>query len=84
MKAIVVGQRGWVWVGDVQASLDEVVITDAQVVRRWGTKRGLAQLANEGPQRETLLDDPCTVRLHRLAVVCLYECNPAVWVRKAA
>lgn len=40
MKQIVIAQRGWVFVGDVTRSENEVVIENAAVVRRWGTTRG--------------------------------------------
>ena len=52
MKQIVIAQRGWVFVGDVTRTENEVVIEDAAVVRRWGTTAGLGQLAAKGQQRK--------------------------------
>jgi hypothetical protein len=76
---IVIGQRGWVWVGRVEVTPSEVVIHGARVVRRWGTERGLAQIAIEGPTSSTVLDDPATVRMHVLAIVGQVDCREAAW-----
>lgn len=56
MRQIIIAQRGWVFVGDVTRSGDDVTINDAQCIRRWGTTKGLGQLATEGPTRNTVLD----------------------------
>lgn len=79
MKQIVIAQRGWVFVGDVERSGDDVTITDAQCIRRWGTTRGLGELARGGPLHSTALDDMGTVRLHALAVVAAIDCEAGKW-----
>lgn len=79
MFRIVIAQRGWVYVGRVDDSGDQVVITDARVVRRWGTTAGLGQLAEHGPQLNTVLDPAGTVRIHQLAVVAQIDAEEAVW-----
>jgi hypothetical protein len=76
---IVIGQRGWVWVGRTSTEDEQVTITDARCIRRWGTTGGLAQLANDGPQTGTTLEPACTVRLHQLTVVATIDCDPAKW-----
>lgn len=68
-KQIVIAQRGWIFVGDVTRAENEVVIENAAVVRRWGTTRGLGQIASEGPTPSTILDPCPTVRIHPLSVV---------------
>ena len=94
-KQIVVLQRGWVVVGDVETpepvtsdtegfvALDslssEVVITDASVIRRWGTNAGIGQLALEGPQSRTVLDKVGTVRVHELAIVLSIDVDEKAW-----
>lgn len=65
---IVVLQRGWVVVGRWHRDGDDVTITDAQVIRRWGTSRGLGELVN-GPTSSTTLDPGGTIRTHVLGVV---------------
>ena len=74
---IVVADRGWVWVGQVTRTESEVTITDASCIRYWGTKRGIGQLALEGPQRETKLDPAGTVIVPLRAVMALLPCATA-------
>ena len=74
-KQIVIGQRGWIFVGDVTRTETEVMIENAAVVRRWGTTAGLGQLAKSGPTAETRLDPCPTVRLHPLAIVATMDCS---------
>lgn len=79
VKQIVIAQRGWVFIGNVERSGDDVTISDAKCIRRWGTTRGLGELAKAGPQRNTVLDDMGTVRLHALAVVASLDVEEAKW-----
>ena len=72
---IVVLQRGWVIVGLVEEDGDKIVIHDAAVVRRWGTSKGLGELAAEGPLPETVLDPAGRVEAHKLAVVLTIDCT---------
>ena len=74
LKQIVIAQRGWVFVGSVTRTENEVVIEEAAVVRRWGTTAGLGQLAAKGPTADTRLDPCPTVRIHPLAVVAMMDC----------
>ncbi len=83
MLQVIVAERGWVFVGDCTRDGDQLVITNARNVRRWGTTSGLGQLAKDGPQSETQLDDYGTVRIHVLAVVAAIECDPKAWAPKA-
>lgn len=76
---IVVLQRGWVVVGVYAKDGDEVVVTDAKVIRRWGTTKGLGQLRG-GPQPNTKLDDAGTVRAHALSVVLTLDADPSGWI----
>ena len=82
MKQIVIAQRGWVFVGDVERSGDDVTINDARCIRRWGTTKGLGELAKNGPQKSTVLDDIGTVRLHVLAVVASLDCEAEKWTAR--
>jgi len=70
---ILVLQRGWVVVGNYSEHGDECVLTDASVIRRWGTTKGLGEL-RDGPLEDTVLDPCGTVRAHKLAVVMQIEC----------
>jgi hypothetical protein len=72
-KRIVIAQRGWVFVGDYAIDGDDVTLSNAQVIRVWGTTKGLGELALNGPTSTTKLDDAGTVRLHRLAIVATLD-----------
>lgn len=77
---IVIAQRGWVWIGRYYRQDDgQVVLNQAQNIRRWGTDNGLGQLAAEGKQPNTRLDPAGTVRLHELAIVATLDANEALW-----
>jgi hypothetical protein len=79
MKQIVIAQRGWVFIGDVTRDGDQVQIDKASVVRRWGTTKGLGEIAANGPTKDTQLDPCPTVRMHALAVVASIDCAEEAW-----
>jgi uncharacterized protein (TIGR02996 family) len=57
-----------------------VVIDRAGVVRRWGTTKGLGQLAAEGPLRETTIDPAGDgVECLRAWIKCAIPLNEAAW-----
>ena len=70
---IVVLDRGWVFIGLVRFDGEQIIIRDALNIRRWGTDKGLGQLAQDGPQEETQLDPSGTVNTHRNALVCRFS-----------
>lgn len=72
---IVVLDRGFVYVGQVREEGDKVVIENARNVRRWGTDKGLGQLALEGPQPNTQLDNCGTVIASKRAVIHQLVCK---------
>jgi len=81
---ILVLQRGWVVIGHYHELVDqagdpvEVILNGAQVIRRWGTKRGLGELV-DGPKENTVLDPAGVVRVHPLAVVLQVQANGQAW-----
>ena len=79
-KYIVVLQRGWVFVGDLERRGSEFRLTNASNVRKWGTKQGLGELAKKGPLSETQLD-PCNdvVEWHELTTVFRLKCSEDNW-----
>jgi len=78
-RQIVILDRGFVYVGDVRIDGDWLIISNAGNVRRWGTTRGLGQLAREGPRAETQIDPTPTVRAPLRAVIGVIECEAARW-----
>lgn len=76
---IMILQRGFVYVGRVTHDGDTVTISSAHNVRKWGTQRGLGQLAESGPTKDSILDPAGTVACHSLGVVAELSCNQTVW-----
>jgi hypothetical protein len=77
---IVVVQRGWVFVGEYEHGPNGVVLRRAKNIRRWGTSKGLGELA-EGPRLGTTLDDAGLVRMHPMQVLFTIDANPEKWER---
>ena len=75
---IVILQRGWVVVGYVTRSADEVIVEKAAVIRTWGTTKGIGELAG-GPTNKTVLDKCGTVRTHPMCVVATVDCDKTGW-----
>jgi hypothetical protein len=78
-KQIVILDRGFVYVGDVEIENDWLLIRNGANVRRWGTEKGLGELAALGPQSKTVLDPAPTVRAPLRSVIATLDCEPAKW-----
>lgn len=76
---IVVAQRGWVFVGKVSTTEEDLVITDAKNIRIWGTSKGLGELS-DGPISDTKYDEYGTVTLPKLSVVARINASKGAWV----
>lgn len=76
---IMILQRGFVYVGRVTKSGDQVAIHKAQNIRQWGTTRGLGEIAAAGPTEKTRLDPAGTVCCHALTVVAELSCDQGKW-----
>lgn len=68
-KQIVIAQRGWVFIGQVTELDEHFLIQDCQNIRRWGTTKGLGEIAANGPTTNTILDEMGTVTIHKLSVI---------------
>ncbi len=75
MKQIVILQRGWVVVGDFFQDGSNCLIRNGHVVRRWGTSKGLGELAKEGPLSNTVLDPIPEMAFHELTIVARLACS---------
>lgn len=74
---IAVLQRGHVVVGRYHQSGEVATLICASVVRRWGTSKGLGQLAEGGPQPNTVLDPCPEVSFHIREAVMVMRCGNA-------
>jgi len=70
--------RGFIYVGNFEQNGVNCVLKNAKNVRRWGTKKGLGELAEKGPQENTILDDCGIVRFHEQGVIAFIDCS-AKW-----
>ena len=77
--AIVVLDRGFVYVGDVQISDNWCVVSNAKNIRCWGTSRGLGELALNGPTEKTQLDAVGTIRAPIHAVMHTVDTEEKKW-----
>jgi hypothetical protein len=77
---IAILQRGWVFVGMLSRNGSALKLENARNVRRWGTTRGLGELAAEGPKPNTVLDPAGAVEFHELTVVALLNCEESKWI----
>lgn len=78
---IVIAERGWVYVGRTHRAGDQLVIEDCHNIRRWGTTKGLGELAQSGPTSSTVMDHYGVVRVHVLAVAGTVDCNDDIWTK---
>jgi len=78
---IIIAERGWVYVGRTRREADQLVIEDCQNIRRWGTTKGLGEIALNGPTPDAVLDHYGVVRVHVLAVCGQIDCNDEVWLK---
>lgn len=76
---IAILDRGWVFVGRATESPSAVILTNAACIRYWGTTKGIGQLALEGPQHETKIDEAGTVTVPRTAIIALIDAVEAKW-----
>lgn len=66
----------WVLVGNgvVDPSTNRVTLSNAHVIRVWGTKYGLGELAKKGPRKNTILDPVGSVIIEphdlKFTIVC--------------
>ena len=79
MKKICVLEKGWVLVGNLEKENDEYFLTNAFVIRRWGTTEGLGELAEKGPLPETKLEKTPLIKFHKNKLIMTISCNEEKW-----
>lgn len=76
---IAILQRGWVMVGEYSEVGDMIYLSNASVIRTWGTSEGLGQLALAGKQEGTVLDRIGRVGLYKPSLIALIDCDSTIW-----
>ena len=77
--AIVIADRGHVWIGRVTLRDGFATITHGAAIRIWGTTKGLGQLVKTGPTEYTKLDPVPVVIVRDDAVIAYLPCEEAPW-----
>ena len=78
-KQIFILQRGWIVVGDGAREGEDFLISNAAVIRVWGTSKGLGEIAEHGPTTNTKLDPCPPMMVHHLAIVARMNVNESKW-----
>lgn len=81
-KQIVILQRGWVAIGDYSVTKDECLLSNAAVIRVWGTKKGIGEIAEGGPTSTTKLDPCPDLRFHPMTMIARIDVNENKWEGK--
>jgi hypothetical protein len=79
--AIVVADRGFVYVGKVAMDTQHVRLTEAKNIRRWGTTKGLGELVLSGPATNTVVDDCGSVMIPLRAIISIHTTEPKLWIK---
>lgn len=78
-RQIVILNRGWVVIGEYSEKGDECTLTNASVIRVWGTTKGIGELAENGPLTNTKLDACPNVHFHKMTMVARLDVNEVNW-----
>lgn len=76
---IVVLQRGHVAVGHFSQDGDLCVLKGASIIRKWGTTKGLGEIAYEGPTVKTVLDSTPDISFNILTSILIMNCAEEPW-----
>jgi len=83
INVIAVLDKGFVYHGNLTVENDGwFVLENVKNIRRFGTERGLGQLAISGPTSETTLDPCKTVRGMVGGIMHIIECDDDAWSGK--
>jgi hypothetical protein len=78
---IVIAPRGWVFIGYTYETDKHLVIERANVIRVWGTTKGIGELI-AGPLKDTKLDPCGTTRIPLGAVLAQIDAEESKWQSK--
>ena len=89
-RYIYIMDRGWVLTGVFRKTTkDEMIVFPTKffimldkcfVIRRWGTTKGIGQLAREGPTKDTVLDlEGNDIPISKLMIHHCIRCDEKAW-----
>lgn len=78
---IVVVEGGWVLVGIAKLGVQQqaIELINAHVIRRWGTTKGLGEIALNGPTKQTMLDKLGVAFVQLKQVRFTIPCDETKW-----
>jgi hypothetical protein len=76
---ILVLNRGWNVIGNVKEKDGKTYITNASIIRRWGTTQGLGELAIKGKLPLTILDKCLDIAVDTANVIFVMNCDQSKW-----
>ncbi len=76
--AMVIADRGHVWVGKVTTDADWAHIEGGRIIRLWGTTKGLNELV-KGPLSGTKVDSPADLKVSRKAIIAIVPVEAEKW-----
>ncbi len=77
---IIVLDRGWTLIGECWEQDNEILLRNGSVIRRWGTEKGLGELANLGIRENTKLDPfNHDVKINKSHIFFIIDCNQEKW-----
>ena len=79
MIRIVILDKRFVAVGLYKQGTDWCELDNAAFIRRWGTTRGLGEIAENGPTSNTVLDKSPNMEFPLHSVVNTIECVTEKW-----
>jgi hypothetical protein len=77
--AIVVADRGFVYVGHATRDGDMLRLTGARNIRVWGTTAGLAEIILGGPTKTSKIDAAHDVLVPMRAVISIHPSDATLW-----
>jgi hypothetical protein len=75
---IVIADRGFVYIGNVEETDDFVKLKNSSNIRVWGTTKGIGELVG-GPLSGTKLDKVGSLRIPNRAVISIIDVEQAKW-----
>ncbi len=75
MKKIIICINGWIVIGETTTTEKTIVVDNAFVIRRWGTTKGIGEIALSGITKSTVLDPLPRAEIERAAVIMVLDCT---------
>lgn len=76
---IAVLDKGFVYAGNCSRDLELLYIKEGVNIMVWGTTEGLHQLVIKGPNKNTKLSSPASIKVPWHSVISLHETDKKLW-----